>query len=67
MHLPSMDFACAFSLFPVGHILCPLLSNFSHENIKTEKRNKTKTWVFEKINEIDKLLSKLTKKKVSNY
>lgn len=50
------------SLLSVGHILYFAVINFSHENIKIEKTNRIKTWVFEKITKMDKLLSELTKK-----
>ena len=36
------------------------------EKRKTEEINKTKSWFFEKINKIDKLLARLTKKKKRN-
>lgn len=65
MHLTSMDSCPCISLFCLTYIVSFAVINFNHENTKVEKRNKTKTWVFEKINKTDKPLSRLTKKKVS--
>ena len=35
--------------------------------IEAKKRNKTKSWFFEKINKIDKHLARLTKKNESSH
>lgn len=67
MYLTSMDLPVPSLFSPCwSYIVSFVVINFSQENTKTEKMNKTKTWVFE-INKTDKLLSKLTKKKASNY
>ena len=48
---------------PVGEVPHAMWSSQKKKKKTTEKINETKSWFFEKINKIDKLMASLTKKK----